>query len=236
MKRIKSSLIILTFNEIEGVRALFNRIPFEKVDESLVIDGGSTDGTVEFFKDKGLKIISQRIPGRGEAFRIALHEARGEHLVFFSPDGNEDPKDIPKLLKLLGRNYDLAIASRFMLGGRRDDSDHLIPYRGFGNRVFTLLANVCFKGNYTDTINGFRALKKEKLRKLNIDAQGFGIEYQISMRAMKLGYKIAETPTYEGDRIGGKSTAGTVHTGLYALYLLFRELLIGNRFIKTKKK
>ena len=58
MKKIKSTLIILTFNEIKGVQALFDKIPFEKVGETLVIDGGSTDGTVEFFKDKGLKVIS----------------------------------------------------------------------------------------------------------------------------------------------------------------------------------
>lgn len=227
---MKSSLIILTYNEIEGIRALFDKIPFKEVDEAFVVDGGSTDGTIEFFEEKGLKVIQQQIRGRGEAFRIGLREATGDYLIFFGPDGNENPEDIPLLMNLIEEGNDMVIASRFMIGGRRDDSDHFIPYRGFGNRIFTLLANVIFGGNYTDTINGFRAMRKDKLERLHIDAQGFGIEYQISIRAIKLNYKVSEFPTYEGDRIGGKSTAGTFSTGLYVLSLLIREIFKGKIF------
>ena len=227
---MKSSLVILTYNEIEGVRALFDKIPFKKVDEVFVVDGGSTDGTVEFFETKGLRVIRQQIHGRGEAFRIGVKEAKGDYLIFFGPDGNENPDDIMRLIELMGAGNDMVITSRFMIGGRRDDSEHLIPYRGFGNRIFTLLANIIFGGNYTDTINGYRAIRKDKLERLHIDAQGFGIEYQISIRSMKLKYKVAEFPTYEGDRIGGKSTAGTFSTGFYVLYLLLREIVKGKNF------
>lgn len=227
---MKSSLVILTYNEIEGVKALFDKIPFKDVDEAFVIDGGSTDGTIEFFEERGIRVIRQELHGRGEAFRIGLKEAKGDYLIFFGPDGNENPDDIALLMNLIEEGYDMAIASRFMIGGRRDDSEHLIPYRGLGNRAYTLMANIFFGGNYTDTINGFRAIRKDKLERLHIDAQGFGIEFQISMRAMKLKYKVAEFPTYESDRIGGKSTAGTVRTGLYALYLLIREIFKGKNF------
>ena len=227
---MKSSLIILTYNEIEGIKALFERIPFKEVDEAFIIDGGSTDGTIEFFEKRGIRVIRQKIRGRGEAFRVGMREARGDYLIFFSPDGNETPGDIMLLMNLIEEGYDMAIASRFMIGGRRDDSEHLIPYRGFGNRIFTLFANVIFGGNYTDTINGFRAIRKDKLERLHIDAQGFGIEYQISIRAMKLKYKVAEFPTYEGDRIGGKSSCGTAQSGFYVLYLLIREIFKGKSF------
>ncbi len=227
---MKSSLIILTYNEIDGVRALFDKIPIEKTTEVFVVDGGSTDGTIEFFESKGIKVIRQKIRGRGEAFRIGARESSGDSLIFFGPDGNENPADIPRMMSLIEEGNDMVIASRFMLGGRRDDSAHLIPYRGFGNRVFTLLANIIFGGNYTDTINGYRAIRKDKLERLHIDAQGFGIEYQISIRSMKLKYNVAEFPTYEGDRIGGRSTAGTVSTGLYVLYLLIREIVKGKNF------
>ena len=67
---MKSSLVILTFNEIEGIKNLFGRIPFDKFDECFVIDNHSSDGTVEFLKEKGMKIIFQDKPGRGEAFRL----------------------------------------------------------------------------------------------------------------------------------------------------------------------
>lgn len=227
---MKSSLIILTYNEIEGVKSLFERIPLNKVDEAFVIDGGSTDGTIEFFEKKGIRVIRQKIHGRGEAFRIGMREATGDYIIFFGPDGNETPEDILLLMNKIEEGNDMVIASRFMIGGRRDDSEHLIPYRGFGNRLFTLFANIIFGGNYTDTINGFRAIRKDKLERLHIDAQGFGIEYQISMRAMKLKYKVAEFPTYESDRIGGKSSCRTLNAGFYVLYLLIREIIKGDGF------
>lgn len=230
---MKASLIILTFNEIEGVKALFDKIPFDAVDEVFVVDGGSTDGTVEFFKEKGIKVIQQKTKGRGEAFKIGAREAKGENLVFFSPDGNEDPQDIPKLLRLLEEGYDLAIASRFMKGARNEEDGALLPLRALANRAFTFIANLIWKGKITDTINGYRAIKKDAFLRLNLDATGFVIEYQMSIRALKSKLKIAEIPTYEGDRIGGESTAKSIPTGLLFLKFLIREILIGKRYTKV---
>lgn len=227
---MKSTLIILTRNEVEGVKALYDRIPLDQVDEAFVVDGGSKDGTVEFFESRGIRVIPQEIKGRGEAFRIGMREAKGENLVFFSPDGNEDPADIPRLLRLLDEGYDMAIASRFMEGGRSDDAEELIAHRAFGNKFFTKVADLLWGGSLTDSINGFRAIKKEKLEALKLDAHGFGIEFQMSIRALKLGYRILEIPTYEGDRIGGQSSAKALDTGLYFIRLILSELRIGKNF------
>jgi glycosyltransferase involved in cell wall biosynthesis len=228
---MKSSLIILTLNEIEGAIALFDKIPFLAVDECFVIDGGSTDGTVEFFKEKGIRVIPQEIKGRGEAFRIAAREAKGNHLVFFSPDGNEDPKDIPRLLDLLDQGYDMAIASRFLPDSRYEEDGKLFPFRKWANQFFTLLVHLIWGANISDTINGYRAIKKSKFKELNVDAHGFVIEFQMSIRAAKLGHKLAEIPTIEGDRIGGKSTAKSIPTGLKALGILWHEIRPGNGFL-----
>ena len=93
---ISITLVLLTLNEIDGVSALYDRIPFDAVDEVFAVDGGSTDGTREFFAEKGLRIVEQTSRGRGEAFRIAFEVAESDALIFFSPDGNEAPDDIPK--------------------------------------------------------------------------------------------------------------------------------------------
>jgi hypothetical protein len=82
----------------------------------------------------------------------------------------------------------------------------------------------------SDTINGYRAIKKDKFKLLHLDASGFAIEYQMSIRAMKLGLSIAEIPTIEGDRIGGKSTAYSLPTGLKILKIFMQELRRGRRF------
>lgn len=227
---MKSSLIILTRNEIEGVRNLFDKTPFDKFDECFVVDYKSNDGTVEYFKEKGVRVVSQEKKGRGEAFRVAAREARGDILIFFSPDGNEDPADTAKLKELIEKGYDMAIASRFLPASRSDDSDSATPYRTWGNKFFTFLANLFFGGKLSDSINGFRAIRKDIFDKLKIDAEGFAIEYQMSIRAMKLTCRIKEIPTLEKPRIGGRSTAKTFPTGIKFLKLLFKEILIGKNF------
>ena len=230
MAKIKTTLVILTRNEITGMKALFTKIPFGKVDEALVVDYNSTDGTKEFVKKQGIRLINQQNPGRGEAFRLAVSKASGGHLVFFSPDGNEDPQDIPRLLKLLDKGNDLAIASRFLPQSRNEEDDQFLKLRAWANQGFTLIANLIWGGRVSDTINGYRAITKEAFKKLKLDAPGYMIEYQMSIRAMKLKLKIAEIATHEGNRIGGESGSKAIPTGLLFLRFLLREILIGYHF------
>lgn len=222
--------MILTFNEIEGLRVLYDRIPLKEFDEVFAVDPGSTDGTIEFLKGKGIEVVIQKVRGRGEAFRIASKKARNENIVFFSPDGNENPQDMLKLAEWLEKGYDMVVASRFMPQARSDDSGKKIPYRSLGNRFFTFMANAVWGGRLTDSINGFRAVKKQKLMELNPDAHGFGIEYQISIRALKLKHKVKEIPTVEGDRIGGESTASSIPVGWLFVRIFLAELFSGTGF------
>ncbi len=229
-KRLNSTLVILTRNEIEGSRALYNQIPLSAVDECLVIDGGSKDGTVEFYRDHGIRVVEQTILGRGEAFRIAVRETTSEYLVFFSPDGNENPDDIPRLLTKLEEGHDMVIASRFLPNSRNEEDDLLFPWRAWANRAFTWIANVLWHGELTDSINGFRAIRRDVFQRLNPDGPGYVIEYQLSIRAMKLGLKIAEIATEEGQRIGGESGAPSIPTGMLFLRFLIREISVGRTF------
>ncbi len=228
--RPRSGLVILTRNEIEGSRALFKSIPMSGVDECLVIDGGSNDGTAEFYRDHGIRVIEQTVLGRGEAFRIAVQETNCDHLIFFSPDGNEDPCDIPRLLSKLDEGHDMVIASRFLPSSRNEEDDLLFPWRAWANRAFTWLANVIWHGKLSDSINGFRAIRRDAFQLLKPDGPGYVIEYQLSIRAMKLGLSVAEIPTEEGQRIGGESGAPSIPTGLLFLKFLFREITVGRAF------
>jgi glycosyltransferase involved in cell wall biosynthesis len=223
---VKSSLIILTFNEIQGIKALFEKIPFNQFNECFAVDAGSRDGTLDFLKEKGIKVILQEKKGRGEAFRLASEKATGDILVFFSPDGNENPADAIKLKKAIEDGYDMAIASRFMKGGESEQAGFLFAHRDWGNKFFTFWANLFFRGNLSDSINGFRAVRKDKFKELKVTAEGFAIEYQMSIRALKLNQKIKEIPTIEGQRIGGKSTAKSIPTGLKLLRILLKEIFL----------
>lgn len=222
------ALIILTYDEIAGSRALWNRLPLDSFDEVLVVDGGSSDGTVEFYREHGLKVVGQDIPGRGEAFRVGVKNTRSSILVFYSPDGNEDPDDIVKLCERLENNEaDVAIASRFMKNSRNEEDEQFFRFRAWVNRAFTFIANILFnKGPYiTDTINGFRAVRRCSFEVLNLDECGFPIEYQMSIRAMKNKLRIVEIPTIEGNRIGGKSKCLSWPVGWGHVKVLSAEIL-----------
>jgi glycosyltransferase involved in cell wall biosynthesis len=229
-KPIESTLIILTRNEIEGVKAVLKRIPLQSVDEYFAVDFNSTDGTVEYFKKNKIPVVKQIKPGRGEAFRLAAKKAKGKYLLFFSPDGNEDPRDIPKLINLLKKGNDLAIGSRFIKGARNEEDDQIIKLRAWANQAFTLIMKIIWGGTVTDSINGYRAITKTAFNRLHLDATGFAIEFQMTMRALKLKLKIAEIPTKEGNRIGGQSGSAAIPTGIMFLKVLWREIKIGKDF------
>ena len=227
---VQTTLIILTRNEIEGLKKIIRKIPFEAVDEFFAVDYQSTDGTVEFFEKISIPVIKQIAPGRAEAFYLGARHAKGKYLIFFSPDGNENPADIPKLIHLLKNGSDLAIASRFMKGSRNEEDDETLQFRKWANQMFTLFIKFIWGGNITDSINGYRGITKEAFKKIRLDAKGFAIEFQMTIRALKLGLKVTEIPTVEGNRIGGQSASYAIPTGLKFLRYLAREILIGRDF------
>jgi glycosyltransferase involved in cell wall biosynthesis len=232
---LKNSLIIFTRNEIEGLRAIYPRIPFELFDEIVDVDGQSTDGTLEFLGEHGIKVIQQKKLGRGNATIEGVQQTSGDNIVLLSADGNEAPEDIPKLLEKLGE-YDLVVASRFMKGGKSDDSDDPLRVRKLGNLFFTFLTNALWHANVTDATNGLRAFKRSVWNKLGVDSEYHEAEFQMTIRAGKLGLPIGEVPTVEGQRVGGKRYASTIRMGRTFTEFLFKELLIGKAFLDNQPK
>ena len=228
MSRGKRLLVLLTFNESEALPKVFDRLPLSVADEVVAVDGGSKDGTVEFLKSKGLKVLGQPRRGRGVAFRVALEASDAETICYYSPDGNEDPADIPHIVDGLAAGHDMVIASRFMPGARSEDDDKfLFASRRWGNLLFTWLVNVlCGHGgtHIHDTINGYRGITRAAFRRLAPDAEGYAIEFQMSIRALQLGLRVLEFPTQESPRIGrGVSKLNAIPVGLKFLGLLVRE-------------
>ncbi len=230
--KLKRGIVLLTFNEIEAVPKLFDKIPLSVADEVFAVDGGSKDGTVEYLQSRGVKVYGQPRRGRGCAFQVALDAASADVLVFYSPDGNEDPADVPKLFETLeSGGYDVVVASRMSQGAHNEEDEQAIKLRKWVNLAFTFAINAIWnRGPYlTDTINGFRAVRADSLRRCKCETDGFDIEFQMSMRMMKLGMRIGEIPTHESPRLGGQSTAHSWPTGVRFIKQLVREILMGRR-------
>ena len=231
--RLRRALVLLTFNEIEALPKLFDRIPLAAADEVFAVDGGSKDGTVEYLESKGVKVLGQPRRGRGCAFAVALEATSADVLCYYSPDGNEDPADVPRVFEALeAGGYDLVVASRMRAGAHNEEDEETLKPRKWVNQAFTFLANVLWnRGPYvTDTINGFRAVRADSLRRCACRADGFVIEYLMSMRMMKLGMRVGEIVTYESPRLGGQSTTHSWPTGVEFLRYLTAEVLTGRGF------
>ena len=226
MNKVRDSgLVLLVLNEIEGLKKVWEQLPLDQFSITVAVDGGSTDGSREFLTEKGIPILDQPIKGRGVAFRVAAEALQTERLVFYSPDGNEDPADIIRLDDLLLSGARLAIASRFAEGSRNEEEDWFRP-RARVNQALTWLANKIFNDRQyiTDTINGFRALRREDLLELDTSVKRFPIEYQISIRSMSRGWDIREIPTIESPRCGGESKAISWPVGKDHVKVLLTEL------------
>jgi glycosyltransferase involved in cell wall biosynthesis len=226
---VKNSLLIFSRNEIDGLKWILPKIPSNVVEEVIAVDGLSTDGSVEFLQSKGVRVITQSKMGRGNAAIEGVNQTLGEIIVFLSSDGNENPADIPRLIEVIS-DADIAVASRFLKGGKSDDSDDPFRIRKFGNRLVTLLVNLIWNVRVTDSTNGLRAVRRSAWNRLDIDSPYHETEFQMTIRAAKLGMRISEIPTIEGERVGGVRYASTRKMAWTFLKCIVREVIIGKNF------
>ena len=201
------------------------KVKFESI---YAIDGGSTDGTLEILADYKIPVLSQSKRGRGQAFHVAFSEIMADAYLFYSPDGNEDEKDLGKFKQYLENGADLVIASRMCKDAFNEEDVHFFKWRKWANNAFNILANVLFRrsGSFvTDSINGYRAITKKATEILKLSAQDYTIEYQMTIRAFKHKLNIVEFPTIEGQRIAGETGAPSLQTGIKFLRRLYTELI-----------
>ena len=218
------ALILTTMNEVDGLRSIWDHIPFELFTRLLAVDADSTDGTREFLADRKCEVLQQTKPGRGNAIREAMTRVTEDVVVLMSSDGNDDPRYVPALLAKVNEGYDVVSGSRFAKGGGSDDSDDPIGIRRFGNRLFTWTVNSLWHGNYSDSAYGLRAFKRETWEKLNMNAVRNETEFLMSIRCAKLGLKVCQIPVIEGRRAGGEVKARSLSTGWSFIKVILREL------------
>lgn len=165
---MKTTLLIPTLNEIDGMKQIMPRIKKEWVDEIVIVDGGSTDGTVEYARQHGYRVIMQQKPGIRYAYIEVMDRLVGDIIITFSPDGNSIPQLIPSLIGKMKQGYDMVIVSRYEKGAKSYDDDAVTA---FGNWMFTSLINIVYGAHYTDAMVIFRAWKKKIFWELDLDKE-----------------------------------------------------------------
>lgn len=220
---MKVTLLAPTLNEVEAVKVIMPRIQKEWVSQIIIIDGGSTDGTVEYCKKQGYDVYRQKKPGFGNAMRGAIGIAKGCLIIEFPPDGNSLPEKIPEIVKKLEEGYDFVIASRYRDGAKSYDDDFLTSK---GNFLFTRLTNLLFGSSYTDVLVGFRGYRKAAFRKLSVDASGLAWSIQIPIQFAKYSFRVTEIAASEPKRIGGIRKMKPFITGWEILVVMLKEFFL----------
>lgn len=231
--KLSATLLVLTLNEIDGVKAIMPTVDRALFTQILVVDGGSTDGTIEWCREQGYEVHVQRQRGIRFAYFEVLDLLRGDVILTISPDGNCDMAYLPDLLAMMDEGYDLVIGSRYKDGAHSDDDDIVTA---FGNWLFTRTVNLLHGGNYTDCMVIYRAFKRSLIKDLALDdPQAYALpeklfgtiiswEPLMSVRAAKRGMKIGELGVGEPPRIGGERKLQIFRWGAAYYFQFFREL------------
>jgi glycosyltransferase involved in cell wall biosynthesis len=228
------SVIIPARNEGAHLDVVISRIP-TWVDEILVIDGNSTDGTLVIAKSNPRVnfAAAQRSNGKGAALSVGFSKAKMDLVAIIDADGSMDPSELETFVRI-AQQYDVVKGSRYLKNGGSTD---LTWVRSMGNRALTKFANFLFDQNWSDMAYGYAIFKRDILENLaltNYDAQGsifshkaygqgFEIETLMFTRAARRGLKIAEVPSFEHDRIAGSSNLRAIRDGVRVLICLFVE-------------
>lgn len=229
------ALLVMTLNEVEGMKAIMPKIKREWLDEIFVVDGGSTDGTVEWARENGYNVYIQKQKGFRHAYVEVMPQVKSDILITFSPDGNSIPELIPDLIEKMKDGYDMVIVSRYMGPAKSDDDDFLTS---FGNWFFTRTANILHGGRYTDAMVIYRAYKKSLIKELELDQDRWystpeklfsckvSWEPLLSVRATRRKLKVSEIPGDEPPRIGGERKLRVWAWGATFLYQFIRDFLV----------
>lgn len=211
----------------------------------ILVDGHSTDGTVEAARQAlpTVEVIEQTRVGKGNALACGFRAARGQVIVTFDSDGSADPHEIPRFLAALRHGADMAKGSRFLPGGGSSD---LTLVRRIGSHVLNLLASALTGHRLTDINYGYTAFWSDHLYLLDLPdpdepgpmrrGDGFEIEATIIGRFALAGAKITEVPSFEFARWKGTTNLDAIRDGIRVLRALAEDRAYARRVRRVAQR
>jgi glycosyltransferase involved in cell wall biosynthesis len=222
----KVTLIVQTLNENIGLRTIMPQIKEGWCDQIIILDGNSTDGSIEWCENNGYTVFRQKKRGGWDAYKELFQSGliEGEVVITMSPDGNCLTEAIPVLIKKMNEGYDMVVASRYKALAISYDDTKLSK---LANRVFTWLINRLCHLELTDSLGIYRAYKKELASEFGLDREPnwyirqlmkmttlVSWEIALSMRCGKMGKRVGEIPSDEPLRIDDDHSPRSLHKRL----------------------
>lgn len=228
--RVRVSCVIPAMNEERNIAWVLQNLP-AYVDEVILVDGDSTDETVAVSRAvrADIRVVGQERPGKGAALRAGFAAARGDYIVMIDADRSMDPAEIDRYIARLDEGHEFVKGSRFMEGGATDDMGWL---RRSGNGVLRGFVNQLYGQRFSDLCYGFMAFRRDRLDDLALESDGFEIETEMVVRAVKCNLRIAEVPSFEHHRAFGESNLNTFRDGRRVLRTLLAHRLPRRRGVR----
>lgn len=197
-RNLTISVVIPCYNEEDGVRQVLSRMPKE-VDEFVVVDNNCTDRTAEVARAMGARVVAEKTPGYGAAYKAGLRAATKDVVVTLDGDGTYPPEEIPRLVdELVDRGWDFLSASRFPLVNPKA----MYLMNRLGNGVLTVAAAVLFFKPIRDSQSGMWVFRRSGLEKMKLTSDGMAFSEEIKLEALIRGLKFGEGHIPYGERIG----------------------------------
>lgn len=228
---MKLTLCLLTYNELVGCKHDIPKIKkiSNNFDEIYAIDGGSTDGTIEYLKEQNINVYIQPKNGLNNAVHYAIAKCQTEAIIFFHPKGSIPVEDNLKFKPLFLEGYDFIIGSRIIKGATNEEDSNIIKLRKWLTLLLSIFIALLYKKNgpiIWDVLHGFRGIKIEAYNKLKINDPGMvTIDIEMVVRSYKKKLKMIEFPTHERKRLYGSTHFKTIPTGIKIIEYLIREQL-----------
>jgi glycosyltransferase involved in cell wall biosynthesis len=220
---MRVSVIIPTRNEASALPHVLADLPAGLVNELLVVDSNSTDGTPEVASRMGARVIAEPRRGYGQACLTGIaHASSPDILVFLDGDYSDRPAELPQLLApIFEGRADITLGSR--LAGPR--ARRAMPWHAaFGNRLAAFLINTLFRQRITD-LGPFRAARADVLRQLALEETTYGWAVEMILKGVLQGFRVVEVPVSYHPRIGESKISGTVKGTLGAAWFIFSRIL-----------
>lgn len=187
------TIVLPALNEEEGIGLVIDELKSEGYTRILVVDGYSTDRTVEVAEGKGVKVVYQNGVGKAGAIETALSLVDTPYMLVMDADHSYDPRDIEKLLSR-GSAFDQVI-------GYRSDRQNISRLHRVGNWVISLVLSLLLGRRLNDPCSGMYLLRTESVKALDLTSREFDVEVEIVTQLSTFG-SIAEVPISYRKRVG----------------------------------